>query len=390
MDLPQLRRTLLELFGTVAVPQLGGLSEADWAWLDTMAKARRLQPLLHVQHRDNPQIPAAIAARWQAAHREAALAALARKAELGECVALLEQAGLQVLALKGAWLAHYAYPDPAQRPMYDIDLLLDPDTVIAGWELLKQAGFVQAYPAEMSLTDLIRFEKHLPALVGPRGSMIEVHHRLWERAGRLDHASPASDDAAIRARAVTLDGIRYPAPPDMLVHLIIHAAYSHRLDCGPRVLADIDFLLRREAIDWTAFWQRAAAEGWSDGARLVLELTRRNRAGMVIDFAPDAGGPVPENVIDGAVQLLFQDPDSCASAGFTASVINGGVKGLVQRMLGRRSADGEASARRDTAAAGGRLGWASSRLIRVAGDIARSDIRRQAGQLAQLSRWLDR
>lgn len=384
-----LRRVLLDLFGNVRQPDLSRLDSSDWDWIDRMAMLRRLQPLLHAQHQDNPAIPKRIASSWRAAYRESALLALARTAELKECIALLENAGFTPLALKGAWLAPHAYPDPAQRPMYDLDVLLDPGTVLEGYALLKRSGYEQAYPEEIPLRDMIRLEKHLPTLVGPRGAMIELHHRMADPHGALDHFSPEPDETAIRSRARRIDGVSYPGAEDMLVHLIIHAAYAHRFDCGPRVLADIDFLLRKERVDWTAFWQRGQAEGWRDGARLVLDLTRANRANVRIDLAADSGPPPPAAVLDGTVQLLFQEPETCASAGFAATVLKGGWKGLARRFSGARAAEGEAPAVREMASEGGRLGWALSRLGRVAGDLARSDVRRQSRELARLSSWFD-
>lgn len=389
MDGTGRRRILLDLFGTVRVPDLSGLDAADWAWIEGVAANRRLRPLLHAQHQDNPALPPAIAASWRASHREAAMLALSRRAELEDCVRLLEAEGFAPIACKGAYLASHAYPHPAQRPMFDIDLLLDPQTVRPAWERLKQAGYVEIDAPDMTLDDMIRLEKHLPPLRGPRGSTIELHHRLWEPDGRLDHRSPDPFEPEIRARAVRIGGISYPAPLDMLAHLVIHCVYSSRFDCGPRVLADIDFLLRREAIDWDAMWQRASAEGWREGARLLLELTCEHRAGVVVDFTADPGPPVPEAVREGALQLLFPDPDSSASAGFAAAVIKGGFGALAARIVRRRSAHGEAPERRDATADGGSLRWAGSRLARIAGDLAKADIRRQASELARLSRWLD-
>lgn len=389
MDVAALRRVLFDLTGTVRFPDVSGLDAADWDRIDRMARHALLRPLLHAQHRGDPRIPAEIAERWQAAHRQAALVALARDAELRECVGLLDDCGFRPIALKGAWLARHAYPEAAQRAMLDIDLLLDPETVIPAWEHLQAAGYVQAAEAEMALDDIVRLDKHLPPLAGPRGTLFELHHRLWERQGRLDHDAPQARDAEVRQRAVTLDGIRYPCAEDMLAHLIVHATYSHRLDCGPRVLVDIDMLLRHEAIDWPAFWPRAAREGWRDGARLLLDLVGDSRAGVRIDLSADKGSPSPETLRDDAVQLLFPEPDQRASARFAAGVLKGGIGALIEKARGRRSADGEAPATRDMTDAGGRGGWMASRLARVVGDMADRDTRHQARALARLSRWFD-
>lgn len=386
----EIRLILLDLVGTARQPRLAGLGSAEWARLDAMAAQHRLQPLLHAQHGDAAAIPADLRAIWREAYRAQAITVLAQTAELIETAALLEAAGLAPIALKGAWLARHAYPQAAQRPLRDLDLLLTPDTAEAGFALLQDRGFTLAAPPEMALADILRLDKHMPPLIGPRGTLIELHHRLWEPEGRLDHASPAARDEGVRARSRVLDdGIRYPAAEDMLAHLIVHAAYSHRFDCGPLLLADLDHLLARETIDWPQFWARAAAEGWRGGARLVLDLVADYRAGARIAFTPEAGPPSPANLRADAAQLLLQDMDSRASAAVAATALKGGTAGLVQRLGGRRTAAGEGSVQREMDTEGGALGWAWSRLRRTLGDLSRGDVRGQSRRMAQLSRWLD-
>jgi len=389
MNRAALRRFLLDLVGTACVPDLTALSKRDWAALDRMAAQHRLQPLLHAQHRDRAAIPATIRAGWQSAHRFAALEALVQQADLAETCALLEQAGYAPIALKGAWLSVHAYPEAAQRPLRDLDLLVRPDQVLPAFQTLLDAGYVQAEPAELRLEDIVRLDKHMPPLLAPRGTRIELHQRLWKPDGRLDHASPAADDA-MRQRAASGPGaVRYLAPQDQLAHLIVHAVYSHRLDCGPLVLSDIDLLIRKEEIDWPRFWTDAADQAWRDGARLMLELVGTYRPQAAVDFAPDAGPAVPAPLLAAAPDLLLQDLDTRASAGLAAAAIKGGPFNLAARLLRRRSAGGETV----TAAPSGRggvPGWLGSRLARSLRDLARSDVRQQSRRMAELSQWLDR
>lgn len=391
MDRPALRRIVLELAGSTGRPDLARLAAGDWAEIDRIADQHRLQPLLHARHRGNRSVPAKLAAGWEAAHRLQTMLAMVQRAELAETCVVLERAGYLPVALKGAWLASHAYPDPALRPLRDIDLLVRPDQVIPAFEALLAAGYRQAGPAEMPLADIVRLDKHMPPLVAPRGTTIELHHRLWEHEGRLDHGSPQSDEAGLRARAaIGPDGVRYPAPQDLLVHLIVHAVYSHRLDCGPLILTDIDYLLRRAAIDWTGFWTAAAAQGWRDGARLLLELTARYCPNPAIDLAADQGGPTPTALLAAAPDLLLQELETRASAGLAAATLKAGPAKLVERMLGRRKIRGQAAVTRHMTDAGGVIGWAGSRALRSLRDLSRGDVRRQSRQLAALSRWLDR
>lgn len=391
MDSTGLRSLLLDLVGTVCQPDLTWLSAAQWAAINAMAVQHRLQPLLHAQHRDNPAIPDDIRQSWAEAFRFHAFQSLRQQADLTATVQLLETADFVPLALKGAWLSKFAYPQAPMRPLRDIDLLLDRDTVIPAYELLCASGYSTAQAAELPLADALLLEKHLPPLFAPGGTCIELHHRLWEPDGRMDHASPLEIDAAVRATAIReADALAYPAPIDMLAHLIAHAIYSHRLDCGPLLLADIDFLLKCRPIDWQTFWQRAGSEGWRDGARLVLELVVAHRKDAAVDFSADAGTPVPRTVLNGSCDLLLQDLSMRKSAGVLATVRRQGAKGLLNRLLGRRTTSAAAAVQRDMDSEGGYFGWAATRLRRTAADLAQADVRQQAQVMADLSRWLDR
>lgn len=389
MDRPALRRILLDLTGPDApVPDLPA---ADWAELDRIAAQHRLQPLLHSLHRGNPALPAAMAEAWQAAHRFYAMQAMVQRAELAETCAILAREGIPAVALKGAWLARWAYPDPALRPMRDIDLLVPQADIIRAFDSLLAAGYCQAEPSELTLDEVVRIDKHMPPLTAPRGTMIELHHRLWERDGRLDHASPTANEAEVLARAVReSDGVGYPAAEDLLGHVIVHAVYSHRLDVGPLVLSDVDHLLRAAPIDWPRFWAAAQAHGWRDGARLILELVCRYRPGARIDFSADPGPPAPPELLEAAPDLLLQDLATRASAGLAAKTIKQGPAGLAERITGRRKVAGEAVVTRAATGPGGMLGWAGSRTLRSLRELARADVRRQSRQLAALSQWLDR
>lgn len=390
MDLPALRRFLLDMVGTRQVPDLAALGVRDWAALNAMASQHRLKPLLYAQLGTSPALPPELRADWQAEHRVAALRAMLTRQELIDCANLLEAAGLAPIALKGAWLTRHAYPDPALRPMRDIDLLVPRDGVLAGYAALLAAGYTELEPPEMPLAQVVRLDKHMPPLLAPRGTVVELHHRLWEPDGRLDHASPAQNEAALRSRAVCDDdGLHYLAPHDTLAHLIVHAVYSHRLDCGPLLLPDIDFLVQAAPIDWAAFWTQASAEGWRSGARLVLDLVAQYRTGAAIDFGPDSGPPSPPELFEAAPDLLLQDLDTRGSAGLAAAALKAGPAKLLQRLRGRRGAHGEGEVTRSMEHEGGMLGWAGSRAWRSLTQLARADVRRQSRQLAALSQWLD-
>jgi hypothetical protein len=365
---------------------LDALSAADWSALDLVAARHRLQPLLHVRYRADARVPAALRECWAATHRQTALTSLSIRADLADAVALLRSAGIEPLALKGAWLAWHAYAHPAERPLRDIDLLVPFDQGSHALDILLAAGWPLAEEPDLPIAQLLAVDKSPPPVIAPRGTPIELHWRAWFPAGRLDHFSPQPDDAGMFARAITAaDGLRYPGPADMLAHLIIHGAYSHRFDCGPLLLTDIAALLKAAPIDWAGFWTRAEREGWGSGARIVLDLVTRIWPAAPIDWT-GAPGRTPPPLLTAATELLVQDTATRLSAGVAA----GGWSGLLRRL--RRevgTADGQ-SVRRSSARDGGYLAWAGSRLRRTLGELTNPAVRHQASNMARLNRWLDR
>lgn len=390
MELPALRRVLVALAGGTSTLDLTALTPADWQELDRMAGEHRLMPLLHHRLGEDPRVPAEHRQLWHEAYRLTAMTALIQQADLFACTRLLDARGFAPVALKGAWLARHAYPHPALRPMRDIDLLVRRDWVIPAFAALQEAGYNQPKAGEVTLEESLRLDKHLPPLISPRGTVIELHHRLWEPDGRLDHASPRIDEMAVLARAVTdKDGVRHPAPADLLIHLIVHAVYSHRLDCGPLVLSDIAYLLQAEPIDWATFWREGHEQGWRGGARLMLELVAANCPGVGIDFSADKGESTPPELLEMAADLLLHRLNSRSSARFAASTLKDGSARILALIKGERSNSAGDTAVRDTSQESGKLAWALSRTWRTISDLSRGEVRRQSRQLADLSRWLD-
>jgi hypothetical protein len=388
-DMARLRELLLGLIRPGPAPELPPLDEGEWQALDRMAALHRLQPLLHHLRRDEPNIPAPIRQSWQEAYRNGAVSSLILQGELRQTMALLREAGTEPIALKGAWLAWQAYPHPALRPMRDLDILLTADTAIAGFNHLLAKGYVQAEPSQLPLEEVVRLDKHMPPLWSPRGVMIELHQRLWEVDGRMDHAAPAGKEAEMRGRAITVEGMSYLAPRDLLAHLIIHAVYDHRLDCGPLVLSDIAFLLRTSTVDWDGFWADAVAGNWLRGARLVLELVRGHDPALAIP-PPPGEESLPEGLGPLAASLLLQNLETRQSAGVWATWSAAGPQALVRRLLARRGKAGEeGTVARNLEAEGGFAAWAGSRLWRTLRDLSQGEVRRQSRGLSQLSRWLD-
>jgi hypothetical protein len=392
-DLVPLKRTLLALLGGLPGRVQVWPDAAGWEALDAMAAQHRLRPLLLSQARaaGNWPLPPEVLSRWEGANRDSALSSLRHKAALGDLAQFLGDAGLEFLALKGARLAWRDYPAPGLRPLRDIDLLVPESDVERAFAVLEAAGLVMNGGDEAAQAEALEHDKHLPPLWHARREVtVELHHRLTDPPARHGYHMPQIDPAAVIARAEPGEGgILFPAPDDMLAHLIIHALYNHRLDCGPLVLADLHFLIRTGGIDWARFWQGAAAQQWTRGAVLLLNLTERH-------FGPH-GAPLPAGetappaeVIAAAEEALLQDFDTRDHAEAVADILAARSAGaLFATLAGRFRPSRQARAQEEAAGASGSwLGWLGRRLGRLWGRLGNARANREAAKAAAMLRWI--
>ena len=310
---------------------LPAVSEEEWKRIDAIAAEHRLQPLFHAEWGGQPEarsIPSPILDGWKRAHRSAALTALVQRASLMETTAWLRRAGIVSVALKGAFLAWCSYPAAAMRPMRDVDLLVRRRDLAGAWQVLRRSGF--AAPLGEPQSDGASHDKHLPPLVSPSGVAIELHGRIWETGDQVGYRMPLAREERLFERALAERGeISFPAPQDMLVHLVVHAVHSHWLDVGPLVLADIGFLLRTVEPDWPSFWAEGQREGWSRAAAIVFALTDRWRVPGLLDRCACPLG-VPEDVLEEASHLVLQSLENRAGARMLARLRRSGWPELLQ------------------------------------------------------------
>lgn len=237
----------------------------DWDFLAHMAKIHRLGPMLHDRlARFADAVPEKVRSQLKASQRNNAMRNLKIYRELVNVTRILNDAGIESIALKGAYLAKLAYPDPGLRPMRDLDLLIKPEQVVMAFELLVANGFRNVYANTLAETHFIHSE-HLPPLVSPDGIAIELHHRLIANA---DSDFLSESDDALWSRSIMKDigsvQVRFLSPEDLLLHLCLHATQRHQFNLGPLALTDIVFLLETHKIDWPVFlnacckWQRFA------------------------------------------------------------------------------------------------------------------------------------
>jgi hypothetical protein len=115
-----------------------------WEALGAQAGRLGVEGLL-LRHLQDPDlgkwVPGPLASALEAGHRRTALRTLRLQGLLHRALPALASAQIPVILLKGASLAHRIYPDPALRPMSDVDILIRPGDRARAWDGLTALGF---------------------------------------------------------------------------------------------------------------------------------------------------------------------------------------------------------------------------------------------------------
>jgi ribosomal protein S18 acetylase RimI-like enzyme len=240
--------------------------------------------------------------------------------------------GIEVIVLKGAYLAAAVYAERALRSMADVDLLVRRDdlartaTVLCelGWSwpgakaatgeagVHPPAGMPAAPPptATVAAVATPRDDHHLPPFV-LAGVHIEVHWHIEPACSPFDIDI---DDLWRRARPATIAGAaaRALAPEDLLLHLCLHVSYNHGwlpFRDGLRPLRDIAACAAHPTLrpDWDTLVQRAL--DWRAGHCVWLTLSlARDLAGAQVPveaIARLALGGSSVRQFDCAIELML-------------------------------------------------------------------------------------
>ena len=206
---------------------------------------------------------------------------------------------LRAVVLKGAILAHGAYPDVALRPFTDLDLLVPSRHHAAAITAFERLGYVRSRPEPAPGFDA-RVAKAL-TLVHPGGVVIDLHRTLV--AGILGE-SISVDELLATSRPILLGGVPIEGPSweAHLVESTLHAVVGDGLAraLSIRDIAQVALhpdLNAERAADLSRRWSvnapvadglRAAADG------LGFELP--DALSDLVDEHPNAESPAPAPV----------------------------------------------------------------------------------------------
>lgn len=312
---PHVRKFILDaLHPNRALPESSAamqMQPEDWDDFSRLAKMHRLSPMLHAGLlRDDLAeiIPQSVKDQMKASHRRHALRNLNIYRELVNVTRFLDAAGIPSIALKGAFLAQFAYAEPGLRPMRDLDFLLRPEQAIRAFELLEADGYRSLFAGSPDAYFADRI--HLPPLSSTSGITIELHHRLTEPGA---HSVGFENELWVRCISKIVGGtqIKFLRAEDLLLHLCIHASLDHQLDLGPLALLDVALLVEATPIDWQDFMTRVSGSGWQRPVLPLLYLAKLHLGANIPDEIIRALGGEKDVAawLDAAEHLLFSDPE---------------------------------------------------------------------------------
>lgn len=166
-------------------------------------------------------------------------------ARLGDLVDAWSRAGIVVVLLKGAALVHGNVVTAAERPMADIDVLVDPGAAERAHALAGELGFrADANPATWEFART--WHHHLPALHDGDGVSVEIHHRLLHVSHPLHHLD---DEIRRRTVAIASRDVRRLDDVATWLHLAVHFWDDRRRGTGGALLQLRDLHLVLAGVD---------------------------------------------------------------------------------------------------------------------------------------------
>jgi hypothetical protein len=199
----------------------------DWDDLLSKAEEHGIAPLLHYHLKAaGAEVPDEAERNLLALTLRHRLINTIRTRLLRDVFSRCQQAGIEVIALKGAALAYLLYPQVELRPMKDMDLLVDHQDLERVQEIMAASGYIGGFQESR-----MEMHRHLPPFqkkVEGFTITIEIHHNLFDDlngrvwCGMKDLTRPWLDFPL----GENFQG-KAPGYEDMLYHLCYHAVQDN-------------------------------------------------------------------------------------------------------------------------------------------------------------------
>lgn len=220
------------------------------------ARVQGLTPWLYKSLANHPDkgMPADIKKDLQQDYMSSVLANMNREAALKQVLETLNASNARPVLLKGAYLGHVVYEEPALRPMSDVDILVHEDNFEETRNALVSLGYeIQVEPQSAEDQALQLAE---PYTLGRCQVAIDLHRSL----GAMDYYRFPLPEIWDQITERRLYGCKvfFLSPEVNFIHVATHA-----LNHGPllRDWLDLVLILNRTAFEWDQFLRLSRSFG---------------------------------------------------------------------------------------------------------------------------------
>ena len=259
-------------------------SNDDWFVFTRLGRQEGVAPLIHWKWKQQgapPSTPEQVLSDLATSYYQTAANNAILFRELERIQEALSAAGVPVIVLKGAALATTVYPDPALRPMGDIDLLVRRELLEQASEIVRGLGFQPASEAPELRPGLLNLVSYGIELIDESldTCLVELHWNLI--GGKASRYQPDLDWFWNQIDSIDLDGINVSIlnPTASFLYLAAHLSYKHVLlkpekEKLIRILWFYDLFrlwtIWGDRIDWKELVDSAHSFSWGVGLAAAL------------------------------------------------------------------------------------------------------------------------
>jgi hypothetical protein len=255
--------------GTARPPEL---TASDWDVVLRQAAANNVIPLLYHQLKTRPSappVPPVVLEQLRDVSFRSAANSLRVARELSEMLDAFRSQGIAFVVLKGAHLGQLVYSSSALRTMCDLDVLVRRPDLDRAVQVLADLTYAPQYFGVEAVD--YAHHHHLRPMAKLGGIRVELHWGIAPPSARFEVDIDGLWDRAQPAQIAGIDALTL-SPEDLILHLCLHASFSHKFRVGLRACWDIFELIRhyRTTVDWDEVVRRA--QGWRIDRYVYLTL----------------------------------------------------------------------------------------------------------------------
>lgn len=174
-----------------------------------------------------------------------------------------KEIGIDFIFLKGIPIAYSYYDDINDRPMLDVDILIDRHDIYKAYRHLKSKGYnfhktkIRDFDHK-TLNKYLEGSHHLPSLVLKNNNVsIELHHRVTLKKD-FEHC-PLTDSIIKNKKSLDIfeESIYIPSINDLICHLVTNYSFNNEFTNNFIAINDLVNIKKKERLDFSKIIEQA-------------------------------------------------------------------------------------------------------------------------------------